>query len=132
MGLIGAWSITLGIVFCVIGAYPVAGFLGGESLLLFLCFKWASRRRSGRTRVRVTSRAVEVDYTDHTQRTHSRRIKGPLRDVVIIDARRAGVLRIRGQNDEVVVGECLTDKERRDFATRLRLALTEASRQVSY
>jgi uncharacterized membrane protein len=132
MALIGAWSLALASVFFVVGAYPVAGFLGGEILLLYICFKRVIRSRSGRTHVRVTSRAVEIDYVDDAERVRSKRIPAPLRSVEIIDAGRAGVLRIRGPNDEAAIGDCLTDSERRDLARRLRLALREATRQVSY
>ena len=132
MTLIGAWSLALASVFFVVGAYPVAGFLGGEILLLYICFKRVIRSRSVRTHVRVTSRAVEIDYVDDAERVRSKRIPAPLRSVEIIDAGRAGVLRIRGPNDEAAIGDCLTDSERRDLARRLRLALREATRQVSY
>ncbi|MBU6318217.1 MAG: DUF2244 domain-containing protein [Alphaproteobacteria bacterium] len=132
MGLIGAWSLAFGIMFCIVGAYPVAGFFGGEILILYLCFRRVFLSRKGRTHVRVTSRAVEIDFVDHAERIRTKRIPGPLRDVEIIDAGRAGVLRIRGPAAEAAIGECLTDSERRDLARRLRIALTEATRQVSY
>lgn len=127
MALVAGVSFLTGVVFCRIGAWPVAGFFGLDVLLLYLALTLSYR--SGRlyetveltparltlTRVHPSGRCERFDCNPYWARVElSEWPDGRTR------------LGISAQGRQLVFGRFLTDDERRDFASALRAALFEA------
>ena len=123
----GAMSFVTGIVFLIAGAWPVAGFLGLDVLLIYVAFRL--NYRSGRlyetvdvtparftvTRVHPSGRQEQFDCNPYWARVNFR--EWP-------DGRTA--LSIAAEGKEHAFGRFLTDDERRDLASALREALLAA------
>jgi uncharacterized membrane protein len=127
MSAIGILSFITGMVFLMVGAWPVTGFFGLDALLIYVAFKLSYR--SGRlyetveltpagftlTRVHPSGRREQFDCNPYWARVRLR--EWP-------DGRTALSIIARGQ--ELALGRFLTDDERRDFAGALREALLAA------
>jgi uncharacterized membrane protein len=128
MTALGVVSFITGVAFCMIGAWPVMGFFGLDVALVYLAFKL--NYRSGHayeivdlspdvltlTRVQANGarEAIEVNpYWARVSLTTDRP-----------DGRNS--LRIIAQGRELLLGQFLTDDERRDFAAALTGALQTA------
>jgi len=127
MTLIGGSSFILGVMFLMMGAWPIFGFLGLDVLLVYIAFRL--NYRSGRafelvdvtreqltvTRVHPSGRREQFDFNPFWARVLLR--EWP-------DGRTE--LRLAAQGRELLFGQFLTDDERRDFASALKGALIEA------
>lgn len=127
MAALGGISFVTGIVFLLMGAWPVLGFLGLDVALVYVAFKL--NYRSGRlyetleltparltwTRVHPSGRREQFDCNPYWARVNLREWPDGRTD-----------LRIISQGKELVLGRFLTDDERRDFATALQGALADA------
>jgi uncharacterized membrane protein len=127
MGVLGAISLATGILFLVIGAWPVLGFFGLDVLLVYIAFRL--NYRSGRryetldltparlvlTRVHPSGRREQLECNPYWARVSLR--EWP-------DGRTA--LSVISRGTELAFGSFLTDDERRDLACALREALLEA------
>ncbi|HVZ05564.1 DUF2244 domain-containing protein [Hyphomicrobium sp.] len=118
-------SFIVGIVFMLMGAWPVFGFFGLDVALIYYAFK--SNYRSGRlyetielspellklTRVHPSGEREEFEFNPYWARVRV--------SVDHPDGRTSMRLAARGK--EVLFGQFLTDDERRDFADALTGAL---------
>jgi uncharacterized membrane protein len=127
MAALGTASFITGIVFLLMGAWPVFGFLGLDVLIVYIAFRL--NYRSGRlyetveltperftlTRVHPSGRQERFDCDPYWARVSLR--EWP-------DGRTA--LSVVSQGRELAFARFLTDGERRDFAGALRQALLAA------
>jgi uncharacterized membrane protein len=127
MIVFGAMSFVTGLLFLSIGAWPVAGFLGLDVLLVCVAFRL--NYRTGRvyetldltpaslvlTRVHPSGRQERFDCNPYWARVNLR--EGS-------DGRTA--LSIVSRGTELAFGAFLTDAERRGLAAELRAALLAA------
>lgn len=128
MALVGAISFVAGVVFMMMGAWPVTGFFGLDVALIYLAFKL--NYRSGQefetvdlapealklTRVHPSGRKEEFDFNPYWTRVRLT-VDRP-------DGRTS--LRLSAQGREVMFGKFLTDDERAGFAEALTGALTKS------
>ncbi|MFZ1101813.1 MAG: DUF2244 domain-containing protein [Hyphomicrobiaceae bacterium] len=124
---LGAISFITGVLFLVIGAWPVLGFFGLDVLLVYVAFRL--NYRSGRlyetldltpailvlTRVHPSGRQERFDCNPYWARVSLR--EWP-------DGRTA--LSVVSRGTELAFGAFLTDDERRDLASALKEALLTA------
>lgn len=125
MALIGWVSFLAGVVFVMMGAWPVTGFFGLDVALIYLAFKL--NYRSGRlyetikltrenlklTRVHPSGRREQFEFNPYWTRVHLTTDRP--------DGRTS--LRLAGQGQEVLFAQFLNDDERRGFADALTNAL---------
>lgn len=127
---LGAVSLLASLAFIVTGAYPVAGFMGLEILVLWLVFRASFRAQAARTYVRVTADSVLLRKVDG--RGHERRASlSSYFARVELDRTANGphALRLKASDRAYALGEHLTPREREAFARRLDQALAEARRE---
>lgn len=124
MVAIGAVSFITGMVFLIMGAWPVFGFFGVDVALIYIAFRL--NYRSGRiyetveltrealtvTRVHPSGRQESFDFNPYWVRVHL--AEGP---------QGRTDLRLALHGDEFVFGRFLTDDERRNFSHALSGAL---------
>jgi uncharacterized membrane protein len=127
MGAIGTVSFVTGMVFLVMGAWPVMGFFGLDVALIYLAFKL--NYRSGRlhelveltpetltvTRVHPSGKRECFDFNPYWVRV-----------LVAVGPQGRTDLRLTSHGREFSFGRFLTDDERRDFSDALKGALIEA------
>jgi uncharacterized membrane protein len=125
MALISLVSFIIGLVFFLLGAWPVLGFFGLDVALIYWAFKL--NYRSGKlyetvtlspellklTRVHPSGKREEFDFNPYWARVRCT-VDRP-------DGRTS--LRLAAQGKEVLFGQFLTDDERRNFADALAGAL---------
>lgn len=120
-------SFVLGMMFLMMGAWPVFGFFGLDVLLIYVAFKL--NYRSGRIveLVDVTREQLVVTRVHPGGRRESFDFN-PFWARVLLSEWPDGrtELRLAAQGRELLFGQFLTDDERRDFASALRSALIEA------
>jgi len=127
---VGGASFLMGCVFIVVHAYPVAGFLGLEVLLLWLLFRRSMRARSARTYLRVTAETVDVRKVDARGRERHARLPALFARVEFDRlAPGPGALRLSHSGRRYAIGEHLTQRERESLARRLDQALAAARRE---
>jgi uncharacterized membrane protein len=128
MVTISVFSFTLGIMFLMMGAWPVLGFFGLDVALIYCAFKW--NYRSGRiyetialspeilklTRVHPSGKREEFDFNPYWTRVRCTTDRP--------DGRTS--LRMAAQGKEILFGQFLTDDERREVADALTGALVTA------
>jgi uncharacterized membrane protein len=127
---VGGASFLMGCVFILVHAYPVAGFMGLEVLLLWLLFRRSMRARGARTYLRVTAETVDVRKVDARGRERLARLPAPFARVEFDRlAPGPGSLRLSYSGRRYAIGEHLTARERESLARRLDQALTAARRE---
>jgi uncharacterized membrane protein len=128
MVTISVFSFTLGMMFLMMGAWPVMGFFGLDVALIYYAFK--CNYRSGRiyetialspeilklTRVHPSGRREEYDFNPYWARVRCTTDRP--------DGRTS--LRLAAQGKEILFGQFLTDDERREVADALTGALVTA------
>ena len=127
MFAIGAVSFVTGVVFLMMGAWPVFGFFGLDVLLVYLAFRL--NYRSGRryetieltrdrltlTRVHPSGRSESIAFNPYWVQVRLWQTASGRSD-----------LRLASHGHEVPVGRFLTEDERADFAEALTAALAAA------
>jgi uncharacterized membrane protein len=127
MVALGTVSFITGMLFLLMGAWPVLGFFGLDVALVYIAFKL--NYRSGRlyetveltpakfswTRVHPSGRREAFDCNPYWARVNLREWPDGRTD-----------LRLLAQGKELAFGRFLTDDERREFAAALAGALIDA------
>jgi uncharacterized membrane protein len=131
MGCLGGASFATGVVFILLGAWPVFGFLGLDVLLVYLAFRANYRAANAYEEVIVTSSELTVRKVTPRGRVQQEWIANPLWVQLQQDIHEEfGIERLflisRGRR--VAIASALGPEEKQSFAQALRQALSEAKR----
>lgn len=128
IGIFGLTCFMAGVMFYLLGAWPVVGFLGLDVLILWLAFKLnyraaraseqisLSRDRLVIRKVKPNGRIDEVMFNPYWVRL----------EVSEIEDEGIARIAVRARDRSVAVGGFLNPDDRRSFAHALRAALSEA------
>ncbi len=129
MSAVGLVSFAAGIIFYLMGAWPVFGFFGLDAALIYLAFRL--NYRSGRLRETVDLQPDALVVTRfHPSGKREEFVFNPYWvRVELLEGRDGRTdLKLRLHDRTVSFGRFLTDDERRDLANTLSGALSEARR----
>lgn len=128
MSAVGAVGFVTGIVFLLLGAWPVMGFCGLDVLLIYIAFKLNYRAARLHETVRLTAETLELRRIQPSGAAQSWQFNPYwVRLVVGNDPQtERSTLSLRSHGREVVFAEFLPEEEKIDFARALRSALAEA------
>lgn len=121
MGGLLVFGVVSGLVFWVVGAWPVLGFVGLDVLLVYLAFRLSYAAGRAYERVRLSREVLTVEHVDHWG--HRRETALPpywLR--VEIDETPSGV-RLTSRGRSVAIAAFLPPDELNDVAETIRAAL---------
>jgi uncharacterized membrane protein len=127
MAAIGAVSFVTGMVFLVMGAWPVFGFFGLDVALIYIAFRL--NYRSGRLyeQVELTPELLTVTRVHPSGKRESFDFNPYWVRVIIAEGPHGRTdLRLATRGREFSFGRFLTDDERRDFSQALSGALSVA------
>ncbi len=127
MSGIGLVSFVAGMVFLMIGAWPVLGFFGLDVALIWLAFKLNYRSGRQYETIEIADGLMTLTHVDPSGRVRTTQLTATWVDVRLKrtpDGRTALALASHGH--EHPFGRFLTDDERREFTTILRDALLQA------
>jgi uncharacterized membrane protein len=127
MGAISAASFGTGLMFYMMGAWPVMGFMGLDVLLVYVAFKLNFRALRLYETVDLTPEALTVTRVLPSGRAQSWRFN-PYWVSLSLEERvgRTSELSLASHGTRLAVGSFLTDPEREDFAAALKSALRDA------
>jgi uncharacterized membrane protein len=127
MTAICAVSFGTGLMFFLMGAWPVIGFMGLDVLLIYIAFKLNFRALRLYETVDLTDRALTVTRVDPSGRSRSWNFN-PYWVRLSLQPRvgRSSELSIASHGERLVFASFLTDDEREDFAAALSRALSAA------
>ncbi len=132
MGAVCLVSFGTGLLFYMIGAWPVIGFMGLDVLLIYVAFKL--NYRSGRLyeTVDLTDDALTVMRVQPSGKAQAWRFN-PYWVRVSLESRigKSSVLSLASHGERLVFASFLSDYEREDFAEALHAALSEARSSAS-
>ena len=132
MAVLCAVSFTAGLVFFLVGAWPVAGFLSLDAPLIYLAFRVNYRRAMMYETLHLTRRALTVSRVDHWGEERRWSFQPAWLQVLTDEpARRDKGLTLRSHGTSLVIGSFLAPAEREDLARALRAALTQARGAVA-
>ena len=125
---IGSVSFVSGMVFLLMGAWPVMGFFGLDVALVYIAFQLNYRAARAYELVELTPRTLTVTQVSASGEAKSVAFN-PYWVRVLFSERPDGGnhLKLASHGSELEFGRVLNDDERRDFAAALRRAL-DASR----
>jgi uncharacterized membrane protein len=127
MAAICVVSFATGLMFFLMGAWPVIGFMGLDVLLIYIAFKLNFRALRLYETVDLTEDALTVTRVDPSGRAQSWSFN-PYWVRLNIEPRigRSTQLSLASHADRLVFASFLTDAEREDFADALTAALSAA------
>ena len=124
MGVVTGVSFAAGIMFTLLGAWPVFGFFGIDVLLLGWFFHLSYRRARLYETVRLTPRELTVRRVHPGGAARTWTFQPFWLRVEIDDARhRAGQLSLVSHGRRLAIGAFLNAQEKLDFAVALRRSL---------
>jgi uncharacterized membrane protein len=120
-------SFATGLMFFLMGAWPVIGFLGLDVLLIYIAFRLNFRALRLYETVDLTDEALTVTRVDPSGQTQSWSFN-PYWVRLSLNPRigRSTELSIASHGKSLVFATFLTDSEREDFARALKDALSAA------
>lgn len=127
MAAICCVSFGTGLLFFMLGAWPVIGFMGLDVLLIYVAFKLNFRALRLYETVDLTPEALTVTRVKPSGKEQVWTFN-PYWVRLKLDSRvgRSSELSLSSHGDRLVLASFLTDTEREDFAEALGAALTEA------
>ena len=124
MGVVAAMSFAAGIVFTLIGAWPVLGFFGLDVLLLGWLFHLSYRQARLHETVRLTPQRLTVQRVHPDGRARSWSFQPFWVRVELEEPPQpASELSLASHGRQVAIGGFLSPEEKVDFANELRRAL---------
>jgi uncharacterized membrane protein len=127
MGIFSLIGFAGGAFFCLVGAWPVVGFLALEVLLIYVAFRVNYRRALMYETLHLTREALTVRRVDHRGGETRWRFAPTWLQVLLDDPPAHGSpLTLRSHGQSLAIGGFLTSEERRGLAAALRAALVEA------
>jgi uncharacterized membrane protein len=130
MLLFGAVSFITGMLFLVVGAWPVLGFFGLDVLLLYWAFRLNYRHANAYEQVTVTSSLLRVRKVSHLGRVREWALN-PLwvrLDKVEIEDFGIDRLFLVSRGKKLTIASFLSPDEKASFAKELGRAIGEAKR----
>jgi uncharacterized membrane protein len=127
MSAIGVVSFVTGMVFLILGAWPVLGFFGLDVALIYFAFKL--NYRSGRLYelIELTPETLTVTRVYPSGRKERFAFNPYWVRVLLAEGPQGRTdLRLASHGDEFSLGRFLTDEERRDLSQALSGALAQA------
>lgn len=133
MGAICTVSFGTGLLFYLLGAWPVIGFMGLDVLLIYVAFKLNFRALRLYETVDLTENALTVTRVAPSGKAESWSFN-PYWVRVSLEPRlgRSSELSIASHGKRLVFASFLTDAEREDFASALSSALAAAKSPASF
>lgn len=127
MGAISTISFGTGLMFYLMGAWPVMGFMGLDVALVYVCFKLNFRALRVYETVELAGEALTVTRIAPNGRAQSWQFN-PYWVRLQLEERvgRMSELSIVSHGRRLVFASFLTDPEREDFAAALKDALSDA------
>lgn len=124
MGAVGTISFGTGLMFYLMGAWPVMGFMGLDVLLIYVAFRLNFRALRVYETVDLSDEALTVTRVDPKGRAQSWSFN-PYWVRISLNERvgRTSELSLASHGNRLVFGSFLTDPEREDFAAALKTAL---------
>jgi uncharacterized membrane protein len=130
MLLFGTISFVTGMLFLVVGAWPVLGFFGLDVLLLYWAFRLNYRHAQAYEEVTVTCSILKVRKVSHLGRVREW-VLNPLwvkLDKIEIEEFGIDRLFLISRGKKLAIASLLGPDEKADFARELGKALNEARR----
>lgn len=114
-----------GMVFLVMGAWPIFGFLGGEWLLFWFLFRKNHRGDDRAERIRLYADHLLFERYDRRGGHTIERLQPYWLNVILERAEEPdNALYLRSHGKSIAVGAFLSPQERRDLAEELRAVLS--------
>jgi uncharacterized membrane protein len=128
MGAVSTVSFGTGLLFYLMGAWPVMGFMGLDVALVYIAFRINFRALRVYETVDLTQEALTVTRVAPNGRAQSWRFN-PYWVRLSLEERvgRTTELSLASHGKRLVLGSFLTDPEREDFAAALKAALSTAT-----
>ena len=124
MAVILSLSLSVGLFFFSVGAWPIPGFLGLDVLALYWAFKLSYRSGNWRERIRLDNAHLTVDRIAPNGKQRQWQFEPNWLQVRIEHKNEyEDRLILRSHGDHLVIGSFLTPSERSEFADALRAAL---------
>lgn len=124
---VGAVSFSAGLLFFLMGAWPVVGFLGLDVALIYLAFRINYRRACLSETVRLTRHDLTVERIGQRGEVSTWQFQPAWLRVQMDDPPRpSSQLVLRSHGRSLPIGRFLTAQERSDLAAALRAALHRA------
>lgn len=126
MAMVSVVSFGTGLLFYLLGAWPVIGFMGLDVLLIYVAFKLNFRALRVYETVDLTGEALTVTRVEPDGKSQSWSFN-PYWVRVQVNERvgRTSELSLASHGQRLVFGRFLTDPERDDFAAALASALRD-------
>ena len=127
MGAVCAVSFGTGLLFYLLGAWPVIGFMGLDVALIYIAFRLNFRALRLYETVDLTNDTLTITRVDPSGRARSWSFN-PYWVRLSLDSRigRSSQLSLASHGNRLVFASFLTDDEREDFAVALSAALSLA------
>ena len=127
MGAVCAVSFGTGLLFYLLGAWPVIGFMGLDVALIYIAFKLNFRALRLYETVDLTNDTLTITRVDPSGRARSWSFN-PYWVRLSLESRigRSSQLSLASHGNRLVFASFLTDDEREDFAVALSAALSLA------
>ncbi len=133
MAAFGAVSFIAGMVFLIVGAWPVFGFFGLDVVLLYWAFRLNYRHAGAYEEVKVTPTALTVRKVSHRGRAREWVLNPLWVKLDMTELHEFGIERLflvaRGK--QLAIASFLGPDEKANFAKELGGALGEAKRGVT-
>jgi len=125
MAIAAAGLFAVGLLFLLLGAWPVLGFCGLELLLLYVAFRVSFRDARAAERIRLSDAGLEVSRMTPDGAVAGRWRFPPnwLRVTLDEPPRHDSPLILSSHGRNIVIGRFLTADERAELARALRTAL---------
>jgi uncharacterized membrane protein len=130
---IGGASFVTGMVFLIMGAWPVTGFFGLDVLLIYIAFKLNYRAARAYELVELTPNILTLKQVSASGETRAFEFN-PYWVRVLFSERPDGRtnLKLASHGRELEIALSLNDEERRDFAQALQDALAAARMRAAF
>ena len=129
MGFLLAAFIPTGIIFGLVGAWPIFGFMGAELLLLYGALRLSQRRCATVERILLSPSALTVERTDHWGNQKIWSFPPQWLRVEVLNAeRRDNRLSLRSHGRSLTIGQFLSPDERLEVASTLERELVQFQR----
>ena len=134
MAFLSVISFAAGVVFLMLGAWPVLGFFGLDVLAVYLAFKINFRSARAREEISVTPSELRLRRVNHRGRTVEWVLNPLWVQLDQVEHKEFGIekLYLVSRGRSVSIGSFLGPDEKASFAKALRAALQAARRGPTY